>query len=84
MFLNLPDHHEGAYILARVTDPGNITGQVSISDCFRTVVLEFPGDDYSRDNSVHKLDLLIDTLTGYREAFIASAPPTPASEEAES
>lgn len=69
-FLNRPGIHEGAYVLASVAADSR-HHVLCISDCDRVIRLEFDRSSARRRrNALHKLDLLIDTLTGFRAALI--------------
>ena len=77
-FLNLPGHHSMANIVADIKkysgdeEKGErwIEIHVGIADCNRTISLAFDYDDKEgRDNSLHKVDTLINTLTEFREAL---------------
>lgn len=73
-FLNQPGHYAGAYVLAEVGSHGS-SGTLTITDCNRLVRLDFdtysPGD---RRNSLHKADVLIQTLTELRAALAETNP----------
>lgn len=63
-FLNKPGYGGMAAISGQITEQG---GTISITDCNRQISLDF--DSYyeeGRANALHKLDLLIDTLTRAR------------------
>lgn len=78
-FLNLPGHHSMANIVASITNEREeniekgerwIDIHLGIADCNRTISLAI--DYYSkedRDNALHKVDTLINTLTEFREAL---------------
>lgn len=84
-FLNLPGHHDNAYIVAYVENTTerepekNYDGEpksihprmiLEIADCIKQINLEF--DIYNagaRQNSFHKVDTLIETLESFREAM---------------
>jgi hypothetical protein len=84
-FLNRPGHHGGAYVLAEVEDSThlemdrnelqswvNIT--LVLSDCSRMVSYDFNLETASeRKNSLHKIDLLVETLSRFREAMYQEA-----------
>lgn len=73
VFLNRRGHHGGAYIHARLWSSAQdrVGGTVTIADCARTVSLDFDGYDRgTRGNALHKLDVLINTLTEYRAAYV--------------
>ena len=80
-FLNRRGYHAGAFIQAVVPDSAScrdpkcdhrwcVDPTLRISDCYRVASLDFdlgsPGD---RQNSLYKIDVLIDTLTRFREAL---------------
>jgi hypothetical protein len=80
-FLNLPEHHAGAYILAEVQetaldDDVDTTAEVTLvlTDCTRQVSFDFPlwGTD-DRRNSVHKARLLARELTRFADAVEVEA-----------
>jgi hypothetical protein len=82
LFLNPPRHHGGAYIIAEVEagayDQADgdehrwVSSTLRISDCSRVIELDFPtGNDDTRAATMFKLDLLIETLTGFRAALQA-------------
>lgn len=74
-FLNQPGHHTTGHILAYIekTEPtkhwsGSI--EFTLADCSRQISLSFDIDDEAdRANSLHKLDLLIDSLQQFKKAF---------------
>lgn len=69
VFLNLPRLHGGAYVLASVS-ANTAFSYVTVSDCDRIVRLEFDQTGpRQRRNALRKVDLLIDTLTGFRAAL---------------
>lgn len=74
-FINRPGHHSTAFIYAvvdrsRATDEYNGEISLELSDCCRRVSLSIDIDcKESRENSLHKLDTLIEGLTGFRKAF---------------
>ena len=85
-FLNLPGFHGGAYVVAYVEDTtsrGPLTCAkrqrnfeprmiLEIADCTNRVNLEFDLDSMARrENSLHKLDVLIATLCRFRSGLIA-------------
>jgi len=66
-FLNREGWYLGAHVLATVGEDGNY-GRVNIADCDRVVRLEFDGEDREQlRNSLHKLDVLIETFTAVRQ-----------------
>lgn len=65
-FLNREGWYLGAHVLATVGSEGNYA-RVNIADCDRVIRLEFSGEDAQElRNSLHKLDLLLTTLTEVR------------------
>lgn len=77
-FLNLPGSHAGAYIIANVEDTKGERGypylSLTISDCSRQIHLAFDLDSSeARRNDFHKIDLLINTLTDFRQAMVQAA-----------
>ena len=77
-FLNRRGHHAGAYVLASVEDTsrrapdddGWVETELVMSDCGRQIRLDFDVDRAGLANSLHKLDVLIDTLTRFRAALV--------------
>jgi hypothetical protein len=80
-FLNLPEHHAGAYILAEVDettidDPVDTIAEATLvlTDCTRQVSFDFPfWSTEDRRNSVHKARLLARELTRFANAVEAEA-----------
>jgi hypothetical protein len=82
-FLNRKGHHAGAHVIARVGDTSDEPDfcrhtwcpiVLEISGCSRVVSLDF--ELYTaaeRRNSLHKLDVLIDTITQFRDAVAVEA-----------
>jgi hypothetical protein len=75
-FLNRPRFHGGAFVLAKVKYEGYdsgadwISADVRLSDCFKTVVLDFDASDRAdRRNALHKARLLRDVLTAFCAAM---------------
>lgn len=78
-FLNLPGHHSMANIVTSITkerdddvEKGNrwVDIHLGIADCSRTISLVI--DYYTkedRQNALHKVDTMINTLTEFREAL---------------
>ena len=76
-FLNRRGFHAGGYILAIVEDTSKRTNdrvwptiELTLADCGRQISLDFdvhPGD---LANSLHKIDVLVDTLTKFRAALV--------------
>jgi hypothetical protein len=76
-FLNRRGHHAGAYVLASVEDTSRRPDDVRwtevefvLSDCGRQIQLDFDVDADSLANSLHKVDVLLDTLTKFRAALV--------------
>ncbi len=76
-FLNRRGHHAGGYILAFVEDTSKRTPEIewtdiafTLADCNRQISLSFEVDPESLANSLHKVDVLIDTLTKFRVALV--------------
>jgi hypothetical protein len=79
-FLNLAGHNGMANIVANIIkssygrDNDNyrtIDCKLDFADCSRVVNMEINLDDeYSRENALHKVDVLIDVLTEFREALV--------------
>lgn len=77
MWLNKPGYHSNAFIQTEViTDAKDnwLEANIAISDCSRTVHLDFGsygGDKAGTiDNNLYKLDTLIEQLTAFREEYI--------------
>lgn len=76
-FLNLPAHHTLAAIKATisVTHNDNFFGDITISDCFKAISLEFDASSgtYSTeedlDNLEHKIDLLYEIVRDFRKVL---------------
>lgn len=75
-FLNKRGHHAGGYILAFVEDTARRTDddtwtdvEFTIADCGRQISLSFEVDPAELPNSLHKVDVLLDTLTKFRAAL---------------
>jgi hypothetical protein len=69
-FLNRAGTYAGAYVLATVSEH-SAYGHITISDCDRIMRLEFDqSDPHFRRNTLRKVDLLIDTFTGFRAALV--------------
>lgn len=78
-FLNKPGQHTVASVLCKV-ERGALT--FILSDCDRTVKLDFNGyRSGGRLNSLHKAQLLIDTLTQFKSAMEAEFKETPPEED---
>ncbi len=80
-FLNRPGYHAGAYVLAEVEDSSNhkkdrdgrwpwVDITLVLSDCGRVVNYDFNLETAgARRNSLHKIDLLVETLRRFRDAM---------------
>jgi hypothetical protein len=69
--LNLPGHHSTAAIVAELV-PGTGYSYINISDCSRQISIECPyadADDF--ENTLYKVDTMIDCLQKYRKALKA-------------
>lgn len=73
-FLNDEGHHNLAAILAEVDLwESSIEGCIEISDCGRKIELDFwASNDSDYQNGLKKLDRLIDTISGFREAYVSA------------
>lgn len=79
-FLNKQGHQAGAYVFAEVSDT-TLEGasdyadiEFRVADCYRAITLDFGlYDESERENSLYKLDVLIETLLGFRAAWIIEA-----------
>lgn len=75
-FLNLPGHNAGAHVLAEVIEEIDRDGRrytsttLQIADCSRNVSLDLSTSPAERENTFHKLDLLIRTLEGVRRTLV--------------
>lgn len=80
-FLNLAGHNGMANIVANIVkstgygrdndDYRHIDCKLDFADCSRVVNMEISLDDeYSRENALYKVDVLIDVLTEFREALV--------------
>lgn len=80
-FLNLPGQEEMASIMAQVTLQTywgnkddlerNVDYTLIISDCNKQIRLDFNhGDEYDQENSLFKLDTLINTLSEFRSVLV--------------
>jgi hypothetical protein len=84
-FLNLPGFHAGAYVFAEVEDSTNakrsdqdgwpwVEITLKLADCDRVVSFDFEFETArDRRNSLRKIDILVDTLTSFREALYQEA-----------
>ena len=83
-FLNLPGHNGMANIVANIVGQDRRYGRkkedddlyrhvyckLDFADCDRRVSMEIEvEDEYSRENALHKVDVLIDVLTEFRVAL---------------
>lgn len=79
-FLNLPGHNGMANIVTHITkstwgDDDELNRSIDVkldfADCSRVVTMDIETyDDYSRENAIHKVDVLIDVLSDFREALV--------------
>ena len=76
-FLNLPGQHSTGNIVAHIVkydmneegDSQRVDLELYVSDCSRSISLDLGvGDEYERENTIHKLDTMIDVLTEMRDA----------------
>lgn len=83
-FLNKPGYHAGAYVLAEVEDSTKhkkgkhgwpyVHVDLTLADCSRVVSFDFNlSSARDRANSLHKIDLLVDSLIQFRDALQAEA-----------
>ncbi|MCA1704594.1 MAG: hypothetical protein LC808_15565 [Actinobacteria bacterium] len=83
-FLNKPGHHAGAYLLAEVEDSRKhkkgkhdwpyVHVDLTLADCSRVVSFDFDlSSARRRANSLHKIDILVDSLIQFRDALRAEA-----------
>jgi hypothetical protein len=80
-FLNLPEHHAGAYLLAEVeeTSPDDDADTIAdatlvLTDCTRQISLDFPlWSAHDRRNSIHKARLLAREFTRFADALETEA-----------
>lgn len=85
-FLNRKGYNAQGFILARVSDTSTCRErncshewcrdiELSIGDCSRYVRLDFEvsGGPGQRRNSLHKIDLLVEVLTEFRDALRVEA-----------
>lgn len=78
-FLNLDGHNGMANIVTHITKnewgdddeyDRNLDIRLDFADCSRVVSMDLGGyDEYERENSLHKVDVLIDVLSEFREAL---------------
>ncbi len=76
-FLNKRGFHAGAYVLAAVEDTSRRTEdrvwpsiELTLADCGRQISLDFDVDPGDLANSLHKVDVLIETLVKFRAALV--------------
>lgn len=87
-FLNLAGHNGMANVVANIVGSNRNYGyksedddlyrhvycKLDFADCDRRVSMEIELDDeYSRENALHKVDVLIDVLGEFREALVKEA-----------
>lgn len=83
-FLNKHGFHAGAYVLAEVEDSRKHTKgehrwpyvhvDLTLADCSRVVSFDFDlSSARQRANSLHKINVLVDSLTQFRDALRAEA-----------
>jgi hypothetical protein len=83
-FLNKPGFHAGAYVLAEVEDSTKrkkgkhgwpyVHVDLTLADCSRVVSFDFDlSSAKQRANSLHKIDILVESLTQFRDALRAEA-----------
>ena len=65
-WLNSGEDRMAAIAVDLSLEKSRLEGAVMISDCLHTIRLEF-GD--GRENDLHKLDVLLTMLSGFREAL---------------
>lgn len=83
-FLNLPNFYSGANVIARVEDTSGYPNdsenrewtygdyKLEIYDCYKRIhVYVNLSSPEERENSVHKLDLLLGTIQEFRDAIAA-------------
>jgi hypothetical protein len=80
-FLNLAGHNGQANIVANIVKDrwGDVSDKLNRSvdikldfaDCSRVISMDFDIDDeYARENSIHKVDVLLDVLKDFRKVLI--------------
>jgi hypothetical protein len=76
-FLNKRGFHAGGYVFAYVEDSSKRTDADAwvdidfvVADCGRQVSLDFEVEPGKLNNSLHKVDVLLDTLTRFRAALV--------------
>ena len=65
-WLNRGEDRTAAIAVDLSLEKSRLEGAVMISDCFHTIRLEF-GE--GRENDLHKLDVLLAVLSGFRKAL---------------
>lgn len=77
-FLNLAGHNGMANVVANIikynytsVDKGYVQCKLDFADCTRVVNMEISLDDeYSRENALYKVDVLLDVLKDFRNALV--------------
>jgi translation initiation factor 2 gamma subunit (eIF-2gamma) len=79
-FLNLAGHNGQANVVANIVNwtnkyndklERNVDIKLDFADCSRVVNMDFDiGDEYARENSIHKVDVLLDVLKDFRKVLI--------------
>lgn len=79
-FLNLAGHNGMANVVANIVksdygrvddDYRNVECKLDFADCTRVVNMDISLDDeYSRENALYKVDVLLDVLKDFREALV--------------
>jgi hypothetical protein len=75
-FLNKPGYHGSAHIMYNICIETNSEGErygyasFDLGDCSRKVSLDFSFDPEQRENSIHKLSLLVEKLQDFEERLI--------------
>ncbi len=79
-FLNLAGHNGMANIVANIVksdygndneDYRNVECKLDFADCSRVVNMEINlSDEYSRENALYKVDVLLDVLKDFREVIV--------------
>jgi len=72
-WLNRKGHHSIAFIYATVCPRAKawMDADITLSDCGKQITLDFCAHDKSGfNNSLRKLDILIETLTEFREHYV--------------
>lgn len=81
-WLNKVTHHSTGFIYTHIEtskDSQNVNASVKIADCDRVITIDFDCWDWRKaqyvkdfNNSLRKLDILIDTLIQFREDYVAA------------